>query len=211
MTVTDKKDLVLLLADKNMQFAVNGILSRPQSLSIRPVTWDSFVHPESDPGCLLRADAFLRLFLNRYSHAIVILDREGCGRQHLPREELEAQVEESLAQCGWNDRAVAMVIDPELENWVWSDSSEVERILGWSGQEQPLRQWLSAKGFIDAGSMKPPRPKEAMQEVLRFVRKPRSSALYLQLAQRVGFSRCEDPAFHKLKETLRSWFPAEKV
>jgi hypothetical protein len=209
MTATDNgKDLVLLLADKNMQFAINGILSRPQSLSIRPVTWDTFVHPESDPGCLRRADAFLRPFVNQYRRAMVMLDREGCGRQHLPREELEAQVEESLARSGWDDRAAAVIIDPELENWVWSDSPEVERVLGWREQDMQLRQWLSGKEFLSAGSRKPPRPKEAMQEVLRFVRKPRSSSIYGELARRVGFNRCEDPAFHKLKNTLSVWFRA---
>ncbi|MCF6290339.1 MAG: hypothetical protein L3J03_05020 [Desulfobacterales bacterium] len=209
MTIpADPDDLVLLVADKNMLFAVDGILNRPQSLSIRPIVWKSLVHPESDPGCLLRADAFLRPFANRYLHAIVMLDREGCGRQQRTSSELEQDIEKSMARSGWSERAAAIVIDPELENWIWSDSPEVEMALGWRGRDPQLRQWLAAKGFLSPDRSKPLRPKEAMEETLRFVRKPRSSSIYLQLAQRVGFTRCDDPAFHKLKNILVSWFPS---
>jgi len=80
---TIESDLVVLTADKNMKFAIQGLLNRPESLGIRPVTAEVFIHPERDPGCLLRADAFLRPFVNRFVHAIVMFDREGCGREHL--------------------------------------------------------------------------------------------------------------------------------
>jgi len=36
------KDLVILVADKNMEYSVKGILSRPQALSIRQITFDIF-------------------------------------------------------------------------------------------------------------------------------------------------------------------------
>jgi hypothetical protein len=39
------------------------------------------------------------------------------------------------------------------------------------------------------------------------VRKPRSSAIYLELARSVSTDRCTDPAFLKLKRCLREWFP----
>ena len=202
-------DLVLLVADKNMQFAVDGILNRPQSLAIRPIVWKAHVHPESDPGCLLRADAFLRPFVNRYAHAIVMLDREGCGRQQKTRRELEQEVEDILRQSGWAERAAAIVLDPELESWVWSDSPEVEMGLGWRDRNTSLRQWLVSKGLLALDCPKPLRPKEAMEETLRFLRRPRSSSIYQQIAKKVSFTRCDDPAFKKLKSILLSWFPAK--
>jgi len=39
------KDLVVLVADKNIEFAVKGLLSRPRALGVRPITSDFFVHP----------------------------------------------------------------------------------------------------------------------------------------------------------------------
>jgi len=201
-------DLVVLTADKNMKFALQGLLNRSEALQIRPITVLFYIHPESDPGCLLRADAFLRPFINQFAHAIVIFDREGCGRQHKMREELEEEVFSGLLRSGWVDRASVIVIDPELENWVFSDSPEVDVAMGWAGRDPSLRSWLKAQGFIMSGQAKPSRPKEAMEAALRHVRMPRSSSIYGQLAERVGLTRCTDRAFIKLINTLQPWFPA---
>ena len=40
----------------------------------------------------------------------------------------------------------------------------------------------------------------------RHVRRPRSSALYAALGEKVSVERCSDRAFLKLKTTLRNWF-----
>lgn len=204
------KDLVVLVADKNMEFAVKGLLSRPRALGVCPITSDLFVHPYRDPGCLLVGHNFLRPLVNRYSYALVMFDREGCGRERLSREELEQQVEDRLSQSGWGDRAASIVLDPELEVWVWSDSPHVESVLGWSGRQPDLRTWLAEKGFAEVNALKPNRPKEATQAALRLVRKHRSSALYFQLATKVSFKRCIDPAFFKFKAILRNWFSEEQ-
>jgi hypothetical protein len=95
-----------------------------------------------------------------------------------------------------------------LEVWVWSDSSHVDTYLGWREQQPKLRDWLQQSGWLAAGQSKPARPKEAVEAALRKCRKPRSSAIYFELARHVSFQRCADPAFHKLLATLRSWFPA---
>ena len=201
------KDLVVLTADRNAEFALRGALTRPQPLGIRPVLADHFVHPHRDPGCLLEAHNFLRPFIRMYSRALVVMDREGCGRETVPRGELEAQIEEQLSQSGWGDRAAAIVIDPELEIWVWSPSPAVDSVLGWHGRAPALRTWLQEQEFTKEQGTKPMRPKEAMEEALRIVRKSRSSALYRQVAEQVSLARCHDPAFLKLKTMLQGWFP----
>lgn len=200
------RDLVALVADKNVEFALRGLLSRPAALGIRPVAFRVFVHPERDPGCLRKAAAFLRPQTAFFRHALVVFDREGCGKDEQPRTDLETEVERGLAGAGWDDRAAVVVIDPELENWVWSDSPEVDRVLGWT-ELLPVRDWTRSQGFTWSHG-KPARPKEAMQAALRHVRKPRSSALFAALAQRVGLERCHDPAFGKLRACLQRWFPA---
>jgi hypothetical protein len=53
------KDLVILAADKDMEFALRGLLARPEALGMRPVDLDLFVEPDHDPGCALRGVEFL--------------------------------------------------------------------------------------------------------------------------------------------------------
>ena len=91
-------DLVVLVSDKNMQFAFKGILNRVESLKIRKVNHDIYVHPERDPGCLLRGHDFLRPFVNKYSHALISLDLEGCGQENQSRKKLEDRIEKNLYQ-----------------------------------------------------------------------------------------------------------------
>jgi len=111
-----------------------------------------------------------------------------------------------LRLAGWERRAV-IVNDPELDNWAWSRSPHLPGLLGWN-LEHDMREWLVERGFLDrAEQAKPRRPKEALEAVLAFVKKPRSSALYRAIAEKVSLTHCEDPAFAKLRATLREWFP----
>jgi hypothetical protein len=202
------KDLVCLVADKNIEQAIHALLTaRPHALSIREVSFDIYVHPESDPACSRRAHDFLRPFVNSHAHALVVFDREGSGQEHLSREVLEESLEELLSASGWTDRAAAVAIDPELEVWVWSRSPHVWTSLGWHGRSPDLTSWLIQKGLLMEGQSKPSRPKEAMEKALREVRKPRSSSIYSQLGRRVSLQGCQDIAFAKLKHCLARWFP----
>ena len=201
------KDLIVLAADKNISSAIEGILSRPRPLGIRNLDVEIHVHPEKDPGCLTRSADLLRVFLKSCNRALVIFDREGCGQDQKSRQDLEGQVLKNLEQAGWHERAAVIVIDPELENWIWSSSPHVATELGWKHQAGPLPTWLCQNGFLEnEDQIKPLRPKEAMEAVLKKVRKPRSSAIYRAIAGKVSFERCVDPAFLKLKASLQSWF-----
>lgn len=205
---TGRKDLICLVADRDMEQFVKATLARHRALGIREVTSDIRIHPERDPACLRRGHDFLRPFVNRYAHALVALDREGCGREGSSREELEIEIERYLRNNGWQDRAAALVLDPELEIWVWSKSPHVDAVLGWSRRRPGLRTWLEQEGFLASCNVKPERPKEAMERALRLAGKARSSDLYRGIAEKVSLSSCVDPTFLKLKETLRRWFPA---
>jgi len=151
----------------------------------------------------------LKVYQKTHDHALVVFDREGCGQEQLTRKELEAHVEQALTEDGWPGNAAVVVIDLELENWVWSISPHVSTALGWRDTDQDVRQWLLEKDFLDVVTQaKPARPKEAMEAVLRHVRKPRSSAIYRELAGKVSLTSCTDPAFLKFRQTLQGWFPA---
>lgn len=149
--------------------------------------------------------ALLRAFLGRATHALVMCDHAGCGREDSEPFEIERELEAELRSSGWDDRARVLVVSPELEVWVWSDSPQVEKTLRWPAQGS-VRDWLTLQGHWTAGAAKPTRPKEALELVLQEGRRRRLPALYADLARSVGPDRCEYAAFKRLRATLMSWF-----
>lgn len=203
------QDLVVLTPDKNTQCALDGLLSRPGDLAIRRVSRTIIVHSQRDAGVRKDAHEFLRAYLRKTQYAVVVLDREGCGKEDDSREAIENEIEKNLSRNGWNNRCAAIVIDPELESWVWTPDHRVAEVLGLGRDYTSLENWLTQEGYLPAGKRKPDRPKEAMEAVLRRTRIPRSSALYKKLAEKVRLKGCTDPAFVKLATVLRAWFPPQ--
>jgi len=95
------KDLVVLVADKNMEAAVKTLIEkRHESLGIRQVQADVFVHPRRDPGVFHEAHIFLQPFRGEYRYALVMFDREGCGQENKPAQQVEQEVKQRLEQSG---------------------------------------------------------------------------------------------------------------
>lgn len=174
------RDLIVLAADKNIDFGLRGLLGRPKALGVRS---------------------------GDYRHALVVFDHQGSARDAQPTDRLAGEVRDRLAANGWGDRAEVVVLDPELEVWVFADSPHVEHCLGWRRGRGTLRRWLEARKLWTPGRAKPEAPREALDEVLRELRRPRSSALYRCIAERVSLAGCTDPAFRKLASTLARCFP----
>jgi hypothetical protein len=186
-----------------------AILTNHNRLRIRSLSFQGpYAHPKRDPGVYKLAHDFLRPFQHQASYALVIFDRDGCGSPQT-RDQLEIEVEARLSQNGWSERSAAIAIDPELENWVWSDSRHVAEALGWEHAE--LRTWLVGSGRQPQGERKPLNPKETVEQALRQKNIPRSSAVYREIAEHVSFERCTDLAFLKLCTVLRRWFPAPEA
>jgi len=206
---TAASDLIVVTADIDAAGAIRALLDRYHALSIRKITATVDRYVGRDSGCYHRAHEYLRPFIGQFHYALVVFDRHGCGNESQSRVALEDDVEERLHRNGWADRCAAIVLDPELEAWVWSDSPHVSVALGWPQDSRQLRSWLVDRGWLQQHQTKPKRPKEAMEAVLHWVRKPRSSAIYEELARKVSLRRCSDAAFAKLRTTLQRWFPIE--
>ncbi len=202
------KDLIVLVVDKNMEHTVRGLLQRPQALGVRAVDAEIFVHPRHDPGCVNEAPDFLRPFAASHRHALALFDHDGCGREDTAPDALADEVRQRLEANGWRDRAEAIVLAPELEVWVWSDSPHVATCLGWAQRQPSLREWLAATGQWPADQAKPDNPKRAMEAALREARKPRSSAIYLDLASKVSLRGYTEPAYLRCTQALQRWFAA---
>ena len=199
-------DLLVLVADRNIEAAIRGLVARRKALGIRELTAEIRRHPRQDGGCLAEGVQYLNPLAATCRHALLIFDREGCGREDCSAAALENDLEGQLRAAGWHDRASVVVLDPELEIWVWSDSPHVDGALGWAGRQPDLRHWLRRQGLLAPGQFKPIRPKEALEAALRIVRLPRSSSIYRALADKVSFKRCTDRAFLKLVDCLQRWF-----
>ena len=199
------KDLVLLMADKNAQFALKGALGRPEALGIRPIEFEFRVHPGRDGGTRKSGPEVLALERRRFRHALLVLDFEGCGTDLPNAKALETQLDGRLS-AHWKEAAKSIVIEPELDVWVWGADNAVEAVIEWPAGKG-VREWLREKGFAFEANEKPTRPKEALEAALRIPDLPRSSALYQSIAEKISLRRCGDEAFIRLRKQLIEWFP----
>lgn len=208
------RDALFLVADKNMEAMIKGFFSRPgfhRALGCGPFVFDArqdlrVATGLNDPGLYTRANELLQPYAQTHAHAVVMLDVDWDGSPGL--ESIQYRMDGHLTQAGWPPHAgCAVVIHPELENWVWQDSPHVSSALGIEHAYPELRSLLEAQGFWASGAAKPHRPKEAVEWVLRHSKTSRSSAIYQQLAAQVSVRRCSDPAFLTLYGALKRWFP----
>ena len=206
MKSLSRRDVIVLVADSNMEAALRGLLSRHEALGIRMIDAQILRHPQRDSGCCKGGVDFLSAFTNQFEYAWLMFDREGCGQDEQTPADLEERIEERLSHSGWRGRAKTLVLDPELETWVWSESPHVAQCLGWDNESVPLRQWLADRGYLRTGQAKPERPKEALEAALYCSRTPRSSAIYRHLAETVSLRGCTDRAFLKFTSVMQLWF-----
>ena len=213
MATPSRQDLLVLVADADIEQAVLGLMTRTESMGIRPCTYEIRRHPGRDPGCRVGAAQFLRPFSRRFRYALVVFDRHGCGDPG-SRESIQRRVEDDLRANGWANRSKALVIDPELEVWLWSQSAHVAEALGWRRNYAGLRQFLKSQDLWPDESTKPIQPKKAMWEAMKAApmkkKARRSAAKFQKLASQVDFAGCVDPAFAELTGTLRRWFASER-
>jgi hypothetical protein len=200
-----RRDLLVLVADKNMRACFEAALNRPQALGIRPIDFEIKVHAERDGGMRTKGAAVAAMLRPRYEHALLALDYQGCGAQITSALELEHRLDRDLHDT-WGDSGKFLVVDPEVDIWLWGADSHLEQVLGWSGQSIGIRAWLAGQGHRFLPNNKPEDPKTALEAVFREVQKPRSSSYYEAITKRISLNKCGDPAFLRARETLHKWF-----
>lgn len=211
------RDCIFLLADKNMQAAFEGFLGRAgfsQSLGCGAFDFDPrhdivVAAGDNDPGLYTRGHELLRPYQATHRHAVVVLDAEWEGSPG--KDAIAEHLAENLKSTGWAEGALAViVIDPELENWIWQQNDHVARGLGFDTSNELMADPDLQKVW-PAAQTKPSSPKEILETLLKKRRIPRSSAIYKQITSQVSVRRCQDTAFQTMVETLRAWFPQENA
>ncbi len=67
-------DLFVLVADKNMEFLLKGLLPRIPSIeNTIEFSFEIVIHPLRDPGVYKNAHTFLKQYANLYKFCLVVL------------------------------------------------------------------------------------------------------------------------------------------
>ncbi|NQU63539.1 MAG: hypothetical protein HQ517_04555, partial [SAR324 cluster bacterium] len=202
------RDCIFLLADANMKAAFEGFLCREQfhrSLGCGSFGFNANLDlkvaaGDCDPGLYTRGHELLRPFLNTHAHAIIVLDAEWEGSPGAA--EIVEHVTMHLLLSGWKENnSKVIVIDPELENWIWQRNIHVATALGLNSSNDFSS--LIKEDIWPDGQAKPNRPKETLEGVLESKRIPRSSSIYKKITSRVSVRGCKDGAFHELLILLK--------
>lgn len=198
-------DLLLYCADSDMRFSLDTILTnRRESLNIKHIKYKIIVDQLHDSSIVKKDSNYFSLLKNQTNaqKLLVILDNEwdGSPGKNKIKDRILSNLQLSIWQKG--DYEV-IVIDPELEIWVWSNYQSfansinrginivenTARRLGWDGVNKPKN------------------PKFVYEELLRSLDISKSSSVFTDIAQFISLNRCSDESFQLFKNTLKSWFP----
>ncbi|HEX5495581.1 MAG TPA: hypothetical protein VFX70_13510 [Mycobacteriales bacterium] len=203
-----KRDVVFLVADAAMEQVLRGLFGREhchRSLGCRPFSFvageDVVVAPGSDPGVYRLAADLLRHYERSHQFAVVMLDADWGGSPGAAL--IRERITKSLVGR-WQERFAVIVIEPELEAWVWQDNPHVATALKCP---KNFRNILRASGHWPDGVAKPADPKAALTHLRRHHGADRSNAALGRLAGTVSVRHCTDPAFGALRNALRNWLP----
>lgn len=210
------RDLLFLVADRNMAGSVGGLLERDQIHQIvgcAPFRFDVGIDlkvagGQNDPGLFTRANELLQPFRAEYDHAVVIVDEDWNGSPGA--HDIEVKLRAHLDDAGWTkDNSLGLCVCPEADIWLWSTSPHSATALGWPTWDA-LRTRLEEVGWLAPGEVKPAQPKEAVEWALRNSpgkKVPRSSALYQRVSSQVSVKHCNEDTLRRLLDALRAWFP----
>jgi hypothetical protein len=199
-------ELIILVPCIDIETVLDTLLTyRTNDLKITPINFKILRHPNRDSGCCKDAVNSIRPFIKSYKYALVVFDKHGSGKDEDVKKNIEETIEEELGKNGWKDKCACIVIEPELENWVWVKSDHIAHSLGWKNWKE-LYSWLIKEKHWTEGNPKPKDPKDAMDTVLRICQKRHSASIFKNITQNVTFESCIDTSFFKLKTVLNRWF-----
>ncbi|MEQ1507352.1 MAG: hypothetical protein ABMB14_34305, partial [Myxococcota bacterium] len=148
----DHPDLLVVAADRQWVAVLEeifGATPRLAALGVRALDAEVTNVPARTDGWLRRSGpAFSRTLVGSAERFLLVLDHEGCDDPR-PAEIVESDVESQLAGT-WGDRAAALVVAPELEEWLVGASSSFRHLDGLGGVN--ALDWWRACGLWPDGA-----------------------------------------------------------
>ena len=123
-----------------------------------------------------------------------------------------AEVSARMDSVTWTERHGAIVLVPELEEWLWHCEPALRA--HFKIDESDLQRWSEEFALLHNQSVaqtKRAKPKELFHDiVLKRLGKTVSPRDFEQIGSRAGIGRLlHCPSFAALAKTLRGWFPPE--
>ncbi|MCX7045571.1 MAG: hypothetical protein NTX50_08830 [Candidatus Sumerlaeota bacterium] len=205
------KDLFVLTADADAQAVMDSVLNRPDSLGIRRITFDIDRHPGRDSGMVQTGSDLVRARKGFYNKALLIWDNHGSGwEKHYSPQESQLQIEKKLADVTWKSHSSAIVIVPELEEWLWHNNASISGYYGIAPLK--LKLWIEEFALMrkkSATEAKLQTPKELFEYIIKRKTKntisPRDFKHIAAKASLRDWRRSS--SFDAIARTLAGWFP----
>jgi hypothetical protein len=215
------RDVIFHLADGNMEKGLKAFFARDdwdfvlgcERFEIDPLSENDFfrVGGDTDGGIWKHAADNLRPFRAKYEHAVVILDADFAPNPGA--DVLRQDISAAMLRSGWpTERFLVVIIEPELEAWLWAPNLNVAQAFGF-GDFERLRAALERENVWNRGEAKPHDLKAARNFAAKQGGKktggPIFKAVFSTISQ-AACERCEERGFICLRNALQEWFPRGK-
>lgn len=190
---------------------MQALLNRVHGLGIRHVTFEFDLRFNT---VRTQGPNIARERRRRFPYVICLWDHRGSGQEHKPASQVQGKVQAHLNGNTLKGCSKAIVIDPELEIWLWQDWTAIAVAL--KVEEKQLAKWLknyqqrqfpthSVQELVQRF------PQEALEAVVQQAGEKPDSALYGRIADAANFELwSKEPSFRQLRRTLRRWFPQRR-
>lgn len=215
------RDVIFHLADEHMEKGLKAFFSRDDwhyAMGCRKAD----INPENNtdilrvPGCTdggiwKNAAENLDPFRDKYARAVIVLDED--FEPHPGPDTLRADITEAMVKSGWDEeRFAVVVIQPELEAWLWAPNVNVALAFGHKDFDQ-LRGALEKEKLWTPGEPKPHDIKAARDRAAGLGGKKTGGPIFkgvFNALSKKALDRCVEPGFGVLRTALQTWFPPEQ-
>lgn len=212
------RDIIFHLADQHMEAGFRAFFARDNWHHVLGCSQFE-IDPDSerdiyrrggytDGGIWKHAHNNLVPFKDDYRYAVIVLDAD--FEPHPGAEKLRDDITKNMLGAGWTaDSFCVVVIDKELEAWLWAPNVNVAKAFG-HGDFDQMRAALAQKNLWDEGAPKPNDLKAARDLAAKLGGKKTGGPIFRGVFK--GISKracdlCQENGFIAMRTALKTWFP----
>ena len=215
------RDIIFHLADDHMETGMRAFFQRDDwqhALGCHRFDIDADspvdlfrVAGHTDPGLWKHAHENLAAFRDKYRHAVIVLDAD--FDPYPGADVLHQDITRAMIAADWEEGQFAVVvIQPELEAWLWAANVNVAIAFGHQ-DFTALRNTLEAEGLWTPGEPKPNDLKRARDRAAKLGGKKTGGPIFKGVFGSISskaLNQCVEPGFKTLQEAVQRWFPKQK-
>ena len=202
-------DLFAYVPCKHINATLSTLLKEKyNSLGISKIDFKIETHVYKDPGLFNEDSIAYRLQYQKHhpKKFLVILDESWDGSPKAKKIKIRIKNELLKAKINEEDFHI-VVIEPELEQWIWTKKpTHLAKLF--NTNEENIRNIANIYNYDFTN--KPKDPKELFIAMLKYFEIPHSADCFRTLVKNCSFEKCTDANFLDLRTILHNWFPTEK-